>query len=205
MIRFRYFYCTLFHLGISRKLDVVIALDGSQNVDRKTFDSVKEHVLGSLNAYDISENATRISVVTFGAAIKEEIELENGISQAGVQRALSSATVIGGRRDLPKATSYIKTAIFEKQKRPETGRIMILFIAGATQQGSYEDELKLALEDLEHEKVNFVIIAVGDVAKSGMYTKMLKDDNFVKIPSIHNLKESISPMVDASGRAAGIF
>ena len=192
------------YIGISRPLNVVIAMDGSQNVNAETFNKIKKFAVGTLDAYDISRNKTLVSVVTFGNTSSVNLDLASSFSKSIVQYAISTAKRVGGRRSIAKLAEFIQKGILSRKKRIGAGDVLVLVVAGSNQQESDSGKLKSSLEELERRNIKVVVVAVGEVAKSGELAKSVKDESLIMIPSVSRIKEALAPIVDASGKAAGI-
>ena len=192
------------YIGISRPLNVVIAMDGSQNVNAETFNKIKKFAVGTLDGYDISRNKTLVSVVTFGNTSSVNLDLASSFSKSIVQYAISTAKRVGGRRSIARLAEFIQKGILSRKKRIGAGDVLVLVVAGSNQQESDSGKLKSSLEELERRNIKLVVVAVGEVAKSGELAKSVKDDSLVMIPSVSRIKEALTPIVDASGKAAGI-
>lgn len=178
-------------------------MDGSENVRTGIFDKMKKFASGSLDAYRISSNQTRVSVVTFGDT--NRIDLLNGVSNAAVQMAILNANQVGGRRDLSKTISFVQEAIFGKQNRPKAGKILVMIVARSRQQDSKQNQLESSLKYLTKSDINLVIITIGGVTQSKKLAKSIKDNGLINVASADRIKEAISPVVDAIGKAAGIL
>ena len=192
------------YTGISRKLNVFIALDGSQNVTPETFNKIKKFAVGTLDAYDISKNKTLVSIITFGNMSLVNLDLANSLSKSVVMHAISTAKRVGGRRSIARLAEFIQKGVLSRKKRIGAGDVLVLVVAGSNQRVSDSSELKSSLEELERENIKVVVVAVGEVAKSGELAKSVKDGSLVMIPSVNRIKEALTPIVDASGNAAGI-
>ena len=196
-------YLFHFHSGILRKLNVVIAMDGSKAVDAETFKKVKDFAIGAMDAYEISRNRTHVSIVTFGNMSSINLDLSNSVSKSMVKHAISTARRPGGSRDIGNAAAFIQRMVFDRLHRNDAGNVLVFIIAGLKQEMSNAIEFKKTLEELKRNKVKVVMVVVGDMTKSEELSSAMKNEQFVKIPLVNSIKEALGPIVDASGKAAG--
>ena len=189
--------------GISRKLNIVIAMDGSQLVDADTFKRIKTFAIGTLDAYEISRNKTLVSVLTFGNVSSINVGFESSVSKAFVKHVISTAERLGGPSNLASVVEFTLKGIFDKRERRDAASVLILIVAGSRQRLLDNNKLKMALEKLQRNNISVVVVAVGDIARSRELNKLVEDEKLAKVPSITRIKEALPLIVDASGKAAG--
>ena len=178
-------------------------MDGSENVDAETFNQIKKFVSGVLDAYNLAKNKSRVAIVTYGNTMFTNHDLNDAASKSALHQAIANAERVDGVRDLSRTAEFVKRQLFDKHQRPESGKILILIVAGSKDQIIKSNELRMVLKSMEKQGISVVIVAVGDVAKSVGLRNLVKDENLVKIPVNDRLKEAVTPIVDASGKAAG--
>ena len=194
--------------GFSEQIDVVFALDGSRDVDINLFNKMKEFMKGSLKAYNISTNETRIAVMTYGNKQLKNVDLKDGIYKSVIEQVIEDAKRAGGERRLIDALKFADMKMFEKtasSSRDETaGKVLILMMSGSDSQIDKGNELKMVLDELNRKKITLVVIGVGNKVKDGDLKKIGKDGNVVKVEDPADLKRALPPVLDASGKATGI-
>ena len=65
-------------IEISKPLDLVFALDTSNDVTDETIAEFKDYLKSVINAYDVSSQKVRISIVLFGSESNVVVDLKNG-------------------------------------------------------------------------------------------------------------------------------
>ena len=65
-------------LEISKPLDLVFAFDTSNDVSDTTITEFKQYLRSVLNAYDISSEKVRISIVLYGSRSNVVVDLKDG-------------------------------------------------------------------------------------------------------------------------------
>ena len=187
---------------------MVFALDGSRDVDIKLFSKMKEFMKGSLKAYNISTNETRIALMTYGGKQMKNVDLKDGVSKSVVEQAIEDAKRVGGERRLINALKFAAMKMFEKtasRSRDETaGKVLILMMSGSDSQIDKGSEMKMVVDELKRKKITLVVIGIGNKVKDEDLKKIGKDANVVKVEDPADLKKALPPVLDASGKATGI-
>ena len=190
-------------------LDVVFALDGSRDVEMNTFNKMKEFMKGSLKAYNISPNESRIAVMTYGDKQKKNVDLKDGVYKSVVEQAIEDAKRVGGEKRLIDALKFADMKMFEKTASSSSdktpGKVLILMMSGSNSQTDKGNEMKMVLGQLKRKKITLVVIGIGDNVKDEDLKKIGKDGNVVKVEDADDLKKALTPILDASGKAAGIL
>ena len=194
--------------GFSEQIDVVFALDGSRDVDIKSFNKMKEFIKGSLKAYKVSSNETRVAVMTYGNKQMKIVNLKDGIYKSVVEQAIEDAKRVGGERRLIDALKFADMRMFEKtvsNSRDEAaGKVLILMMSGSDSQIDKGSEMKVVLDELERKKITLLVIGTGNKVKDEDLKKIGKDGNVVIVEDADDMKKALTPVLDASGKAAGI-
>ena len=189
--------------GVSSPLDVVFALDGSSDVDIGTFKKVKEFAKGSLQAYDVSMNQTRVAVMVYGAQPISQMSLYDGIHKSVVRQKIDTTKRIGGDRNIIRALAFAEDKMFTDDTTLAPGKILILFLAGPSKVTTQATEIKSIAEKMKQRDIElFVVSLVGDKNLGGLET-ISKKENIISVPNPDRLKEAFMPVFVASGRAAG--
>ena len=194
--------------GISEPLDIVFALDGSKDVGIGTFSKLKDFMKGSLEAYNISSNETRVAVMTYGDKQMKNVDLKDGVYKSVVEQGIEDSKRVGGERRLIDALKFADIKMFEKtasSSRDKTaGKVLILMMSGPNSQIDIGNEMKMVLDELKRKKITLVVIGIGNKVEDEDLKKIGKDENVVKVEDAEDLKRAVAPVLDASGKATGI-
>ena len=195
------------YAGISGNLDAVFALDGSKDVGMSTFNKLKEFMKGSLEAYKILPNETRVAVMTYGDKQMKNVDLKDGVYKSVVEQGIEDAKRVGGERRLIDALKFADMKMFEKtassSKERTAGKVLILMISGSDSQIDKGNEMKMVVDELKRKKITLVVIGIGNKVKDEDLKKIGKDENVVKVEDAEDLKKALTHVLDASSKAAG--
>ena len=173
-----------------------------------TFNKLKELMKGSLKAYNISSNETRVAVMTYGNKQIKDVDLKDGIYKSVVEQGIEDAKRVGGERRLIDALKFADMKMFERttsSSRDKTaGKVLILTMSGSDSQSDKGNEMKMVLDELRRKKVSLVVIGIGNELKDEDLKKIGKDGNVVKVEDANDLKKALTLVLDSSGKAAGI-
>ena len=195
--------------GILEQIDVVFALDGSKDVDISTFNKMKEFTRGSLKEYNVSSSKARISVMIYGDKQKKNVDMKDGIYTSVVEQAIEDARRVGGERRLIDALKFADMQMFEKttssSRDKAAGKVLVLMMSGSDSQIDKGNEMKMVLDELKKKKITLVVIGIGNKVKDEDLRKIGTDGNVVKVEDANDMKRALTPILDASGKAAGIL
>ena len=192
-----------FLLGIVDRLDVVFAVDGSQDVDTQTFMKFKDFLNGTLSAYTISNKKTRIGLLAFGDKVRRVLKLEDGAFRPIVQQAVFNLKPVGGKRHLADALKFASSGMFDKFSPTDRGKSIVLITASSPSRKGFESELKSSLDDLNKQKIRFMVVAL-DRKQDDEELAMIKKNNVViDLANTDQLQSALTPVLDESGKAAG--
>ena len=198
--------CVIFS-GISEPLDVVFALDGSRDVDMNVFNKMKEFMKGSLKAYNISSNETRIALMTYGSKQMKNVDLKDGVYKSVIEQAILDAKRVGGERRLIDALKFADMKMFEEtelsSRDKAAGKVLILMMSGSDSQIGKGNDVKMILDALKRKKISLVVIGIGNTVKDEDLKKIGKDGIIAKVEDADDMKKALSPVLDASAKAAG--
>ena len=169
---------------------------------------MKEFIKGSLKAYKISSNETRVAVMTYSNKQMKNVYLKDGVYKSVTEQAIEDAKRVGGERRLIDALKFADMKMFEKtasSSRDKTaGKVLILMMSGSDSQIDKGNEMRMVLDELKRKKITLVVIGLGNKVKDEDLKKIGKDGNVVKV-DVDDMKKALTPVVDGSGKAAGIL
>ena len=173
-----------------------------------SFNKVKEFVKGSLKAYNISSNETRVAVMTYGDKQMKNVDLKDGVYNSVVEQAIEDAKQVGGERRLIDALKFADMKMFEKTAsrsiEKTAGKVLILMMSGPNSQIDKANEMKMVLDEFKRKKITLVVVGIGNKVKDEDLKEVGKDRNVVKVGDVNDMKMALTPVLDASGKAAGI-
>lgn len=82
---------------MSDRLDLVIAVDKSNQMSIKIMEKLKTFLRNMIESYDISQQNVRISLLTFGGGPRILINLKNGVTKDKVINAINNIGQPGKR------------------------------------------------------------------------------------------------------------
>lgn len=190
----------LLFAGISEELDVSFALDSSDGVSKAAFEKMKDFIRGSLKAYNITANQTRVSLVSYGSHPISHLQMKDGVYRSVVEQALSSIPRVGGTKKLSDALTFISETF---TNREDAGRLLILIDSETDDQLKDDSSMKRALDDLEKRNMKLVVVRIGKRLddKPGVLADAGKT---ILVDDPKNLKSAFSEVVDESAKAAGM-
>jgi len=86
-------------------------MDESGSIGTKEFDLMKSFLSQLVGRLDINSGNTRVGLVTYSPTITTSIDLNAGMSVAGLQSAINSLTYRGGDTNTFLALEYVRTRI----------------------------------------------------------------------------------------------
>ena len=183
---------------------MLFAIDGSRLVGSKTFERMRQFIQGSVKAYNISADETRIGLMVYGGAINNVLSFPNGISKFSVEQALASAKPLGGERIMTDALTFADNEFFKVADRPEAAKVLILMTTGKNDQLD-KVAVQNAVNALNRKKINILVIGVGkNVDNDELKTITNDKQNVVHVVTDDNLPKAVTDVIDASGKAVGM-
>ena len=142
-----YFLCH-FHLAASSDcedppLDISIVIDQTKSVGAKNYDKMLDSVMELISKYNVGEDKTRFSIVTYAGEAKVRVSLGDGSfqSQEALQQLLQEMKdkdKLGSPTRTDQALKTVGEDVFVENNgdRPESPNIMIIFTDGNTHKSS---------------------------------------------------------------------
>ncbi len=194
-----------FFVGISGGLDVLFAIDGSQSVDSKTFERIKELLKGTVKAYNVSRDQTRVGLITYGSSIINRLAFNNGISVGVVNNAIDESKRVGGKRLTTDALQYANDVMFGPANTRDSAKLLVLITTGNNDQTD-SDQLKRIVQSLKRKNVMINAVAVVDSGQ-GFNRDEFSDvgEGKVNVVTPENAPGAITGITDASAKAVGQY
>ncbi|KAL3865446.1 hypothetical protein ACJMK2_042835 [Sinanodonta woodiana] len=111
--------------------DIYFVLDASNSIWPEDFKKQLSFVRDLIHIFDISEDKTRVGVITFSDYVKPEITLESKQDKAVLVERVSNITFLMGRTDTAMALRFVREQGFSPDvARREVAHIMLVFTDG---------------------------------------------------------------------------
>lgn len=192
-------------VGLSGAIDVLFAIDGSRLVGSKTFERMRQFIQGSVKAYNISADQTRIGLMVYGGATNTLLSFPNGVSKFSVEQALASAKPVGGERKMTDALTLADNEFFKVADRPGAAKLLILMTTGKNDQLD-QVAVQNAVDALNRKKINILVIGVGKDIDNDELKRITNDQqNVVPVVTDENLPKAVTDVIEASGKAVGML
>ena len=196
--------CVIAFAGlISRKKEIVFALDGSRRVDETMFGRMKKLVKASLKSYNISAPQTNVALVQYGGDTEIKLRLNQGTNLGTVEQSVNDLARVGGPRRMNKALRVIRMDIFNSLKRNDVLRLVVLFTTGKNS-GDGSGELPSVARDLRSQGVEVIVVVIGkDSDPKEIEAITGKEVNAINVDDVTKLPETIGILEAKVGDTGG--
>ena len=190
--------------GISAQLDIIYALDGSENVAQKAFSEMKRFVEGALKSYTLSSNKTRVGLTVFGGMNPlQALSVEDGTSVSAVKQSLPFMGTIGGKRNVEKALDSAGNDIIKYSNRKGVSKLIVLITTGKDD-GKNVDKLKAVGKKLKDNGIKVTIVVIGkEAGKDDLPFVPFPVEGVMSVPSVDDLKKAVDFVEKAAAKATG--
>lgn len=144
-------------LSCSREAEAVFLLDAS--TDDASFASIKQLVINILSEVEVSQKATRVSIILFGTSSRLVVQLDEITNHQELSSKVAQLVSINdGRRNLDVA---IQLALQELQDEGRVGVVQIVYVVLT----NAVDNVKATIETaLSAERNNVLVFGIGTSA-----------------------------------------
>ena len=190
--------------GVSAKLNIIYALDGSASVAQKTFSAMKRFVNGALKSYTISPNKTHVGLTVYGGMNPvRALSTEDGTSNAVVEQAMAFMDKVGGKRNFEKALDSAANDLILKSKRKGVSKLIVLITTGKDE-GNDVEKLKAVGRSLKDNGIKVAVVVIGkDTGKDDLQFVPFFDEGVMSVPSVDDLPTAVDFVEKAGGKASG--
>ena len=197
---------TLFCPGVSGKLDLIFAIDGSSKVYQSTFQKMLNFAKGALNSYTIGPNKTHVGVLGFGGNKNTVVlQLKDGTSKSIAENSLRLLKRVGGPRRMNKAIRFVSSEMFSLKGggRRDAAKALVLFTTGKNDAVEKLD-LPKAEKALKDSGVKAFVIGVGkDVDADEMNLIATDPENTENLDKVDDLPSVLGPVERFAGKVTG--
>lgn len=148
--------------------DLVLLIDGSQNVGEANFPFVRDLVLKIIEPLEIRSDAVRVALALYTRDSQIKFYLNSHDSKAAVQDAVKGLTYPGGdESNLGAALENVANNLFSERAggRAEDGVPQMLVVISA---GSSDDDTGAGDQALKSASVVTFCVGIGDVAAADL-------------------------------------
>jgi len=108
---------------------LLFVIDTSKDTNDESLNNVKEFIIKDLPAYELSSNASRMGIVSFGSSPETELKLTQGTSSKNVLEALNDISTTQTSGDLSKVFGYIESNFdWSNTKGKSNPKVIVLFV-----------------------------------------------------------------------------
>ena len=196
----------LMFLGITGKIDVVYAVDGSRRVDASMYEQMKNFLKSSLRSFNITESGAHIAVAQYGSRAEIKVNLNDGTNLARLDYIVGQLSRIGGPRRMNKALRLVNSDIYGKQdqSRVDAKRLLVLLTTGKNS-GDGSGELPRVARELRDQGVEIVVVVIGKESDPSEILAITgKGGNTVKVSDAGNLDAAVGALEGTIKDAGGI-
>ena len=195
-------------VGLSGKLDIVFAIDGSRKVDIKTYGKMKDFVKGASTLYNVSLSESHIGILNYGGDTKSiALSLPEGTSQFAIEQSLKAIEPVGGLRHMNKAIRFVDSQMFGVTGggRLDAGKVLVLLTTGKNSEEGKSD-LPKAAKKLKDKGVEIVVIALGrNVDPDELNIVASNPNSFMRVSDGNDIPKALVKVEEASAKSTGNF
>lgn len=158
--------------------DLVLLIDGSENIGAANFPFVRDLALRVIEALEVGRDMIRVALVLYGAEPVIQFDLSNNYNKGDMQNIVQSLNFPGGYdSNLGAALELVDERLLvpESGGRAEEGVPQALVIISA---GQSTDDVSEGERALKQAKVLIFGVAIGDSASAQLQT-IASDRSFV--------------------------
>ena len=197
-----------FFSGIPGALDVVYAVDVSNNVDDNLLDRMKAYMKKHIQAYKINSSGARIGILTFGGEPVVTLPLWAGFNLTGVINGINNIKPTGADRprDYISALDKLASNMFVTSGgiRADTPKVLVVLTTGKNSGIVNREELKLKAKLLHDKGVEVIVLAIGKDVDSGEITNIVTDPIRIIITYPGVIDNSLANLELAIGSVLGM-
>ncbi|XP_066028698.1 coadhesin [Pocillopora verrucosa] len=165
-------------------LDISIVIDQTKSVGADNYDAMLDSVMALISQYDIGEDKTHFSIVTYAKGAKVRVSFDNlkHQNQAALRaliEKMKKKDKLGNPTRTDNALKVVGEDVFNEKNgdRPESPNVMIIFTDGGTHKSS--KPYSTVLPTLEEKGVHRVAVGIGKKIKQAELITIAGDENRV--------------------------
>ncbi|XP_044535330.1 collagen alpha-4(VI) chain-like [Gracilinanus agilis] len=162
------------------KADILFLVDGSERINPRDFDKMKEFMVQMVNKSDLGSEKVQIGLLQFSSSPQEEFRLNTYYSKVDILRAITGMVQIQAGAQIGSALSF-SLPYFDGSRggRLNVPQYLVIIIGG-----EMEDAVKMPAKALRDKGINIFAIGVHKANNSqlleitGAQDKVYYEDNF---------------------------
>ncbi|XP_078375647.1 uncharacterized protein LOC144658999 isoform X2 [Oculina patagonica] len=178
-------------------LDISLVIDRTKSVGGGNYDAMLDSVMNLISKYDVGEDRTHFSIVTYAGDAEVRVSLDNPKyhSQAALKQLIQDMKdkdKLGNptRNDIALKTVGEDVFVEKNGDRPESPNIMIIFTDGGTHKNS--EPYDTVLPALEAKGVHRVAVGIGkNIKQSELETIAGDKDRVVNAKDFEDLNNQL--------------
>ena len=180
-------------------------IDVSKGVPVSTLDKVKEFIASQGRMLNISNNAVKVSILSFGSKSKMLLPMNQGKSMTALRLALEKVAPTEEERHIEKALEAIKEYVLRKKDglRENAGKVVVLLVSGRNSPSGI-NKMKSEAKELRNAEVELAVVGIGSsLDKNHLKSVATSPDKFVQVSSDDELLVA-SPVILKSIKSAAL-
>ena len=178
-------------------------IDTSKGVPVSMLDKVKDFIASQGRMFNISSNAVKVSVLSFGSKSKILLPIDQGKSVTALRLALEKVAPTEEERHVEKALEGVKEYILRRKDgvRENAGKVVVLMVTGRNSPLGL-DKMKSEAMELRNAGVELAVVGIGSsLDEIHLKSVATSPDKFVQVASDNELPEA-SPVISKSMNSA---
>ena len=189
-------------LGVHDKVDIVFGLDGSDGVSHPSFEAQKNFVKGTLKAYKLAPDKTRVGVFMYGSKALKNVEIEEGVSRSAIDSELRNAGLVKGTRNITNAIRFAGSDMFIDAASRSKKKLLVMILVGRLGIEGDKD-LKTSLDELKKQGIEILFIGVEQSFHDKRLFEAIAKDTVMQVTSMDRINTKLTDVVEASEKLAG--
>ncbi|XP_028394319.1 uncharacterized protein LOC114518504 isoform X2 [Dendronephthya gigantea] len=145
-----------------KRIDLVFAMDGSDDVIDKEFMQEKTFVTNVLNAFSVLKDQTHVGVATYGADVSQDIPLTNQFDKDSLFVAVNSLIKNKGKGKLTKVLETARSKLFTGS-RDNVAKVLVLL---TSMKNKMAENPEKAAQALKKSGIEVVVVGAGSNDRS---------------------------------------
>lgn len=196
-----------FTTGIPNPVDLVIAVDSTNEISSDQLKHVKRVLKALLTSYNISATETNVAVLRYGQNVEEVLPLKDGVRMDIIEKHIDSiAPTLEGPRSAsgPLAAArrrLINDARVNRRMKPSS-QILLVMMGDNSDTDDYR--MKAIASQLEKDKIHLIMLAISLKNLPVLSIAVNNKSDIINVVNARKLKETLGELEMQSGQATGI-
>ncbi|CAH1781738.1 unnamed protein product [Owenia fusiformis] len=169
-------------------VDLIFAIDRSGSIFEENFDQLKQFIIGTLVDFPISQQNTRVGVITFASNAFIEIYLDQSTDLKNLTHRVESISYTGGATNIASALQLIRFSMFRESRgdRLNVPNVLVIITDGASSVNT-RDTLPQA-RILQNEGVHITVVGIGHELKKSELRGLATDPDRCNVMVVDDFK-----------------